>query len=182
MIHRVRDIEEMLKELAGDVLVNRIVQRELEGDAEHVEAIHRHPTGSVGLLEASAGGQWFRAIEDADVIEAEKATFENIVAGGVLTVHPPGEIHEQLVEGAFEKLAIMAAHELSVDLVDAPARPGVNGRVDVAESPLVRGYLPVGMHVPLAEEDRQLAFSEAGIDHRHRDHVEGRVPGCKPRI
>ena len=48
--HRLGDVQEVLEELGGDVLVDRVVQRQLQGDAHQVEAVHRHPAGAVGLV------------------------------------------------------------------------------------------------------------------------------------
>ena len=72
VVHRVGDAQEMLEELAGDVLVDRVVDRELECDAQEVQAVHRHPGGGVGLVEMAAAGKRFAAIEDADVVQAQK--------------------------------------------------------------------------------------------------------------
>ena len=63
------------------------------------------------------------AIEHADVVEAEKSALEDVHALGVLAVHPPGEVEQQLVEDALEERAVAGAAALLVDLVDAPARP-----------------------------------------------------------
>ena len=72
------------------------------------------------------------------------------------------------------------------DLVDAPRRPRVHGRVDVAEGPLVGGDLSIGMHVPLAQQKDSLLLGEFRVDAGKRDHVErevpGRVPGVLPRV
>jgi len=53
----------------------------------------------------------------------------------------------------------------------------VNGRVDVAEVPLVGGKRSIGLHVPLSSEEIELLLSEGGIDHGERNAVEGGVPG-----
>ena len=63
----------------------------------------RHPAGAVRLFDGAARGQGLAAIEDADVVEAEKAALENVVAFGVFAVHPPGEVQQQLVEDALEE-------------------------------------------------------------------------------
>ena len=55
----------------------------------------RFPDGSVvvyNLLETTAARHGLGAVEDADVIEAEEAAGEQVVALGVFAVHPPGEI------------------------------------------------------------------------------------------
>ena len=51
-------------------------------------------------------GSGARAVEDADVVEPEEAALEDVAALGVLAVHPPGEIEQQLVEDALEELAV----------------------------------------------------------------------------
>ena len=86
------------------------------------------------------------------------------------------------MEDAFQKGAIRLAGLRRVDLVDAPGRPGVDRRVDIAECPLVGGKLAVGVHVPLARQQFKLALGEVGIDQRQRDAVKGQVPAGVPGI
>ena len=43
------------------------------------------------------------AVEDADVVEAEEAALEDVVAELVLAVDPPVEVEQQLVEDALEE-------------------------------------------------------------------------------
>ena len=74
------------------------------------------------------------------------------------------------------------AGALLVDLVDAPRGPRVDGRVHVRELPLVRGELPVRVHVPLAQEEDELALGEVRVHERERDRVEGEVPRGVPRV
>ena len=87
-----------------------------------------------------AGGQWGAAIESGDVIEAEKAAFEDVAIFGIFAVDPPGEIQEQLVEDALEEFAIaLVAVHAAVDLINAPGSPSVDRRVHIAEGPFVGG-------------------------------------------
>ena len=51
-------------------------------------------------------GQPGRAVERADVVEAEEAAFEDVVAFGVLAVDPPREVDQQLLEDALEERAV----------------------------------------------------------------------------
>ena len=173
----------MLEELAGDVLVDVIVLRELEGDAHQVERVHRHPARAVGLVDVSAGREPGAAVEDPDVVEPEEAALENVAAERVLAVHPPGEIEHELVKHALEELEIaVAAVELAVDLEHAPGGPGVHRRVHVAERPLVGRDLAVRMHVPLARQEHQLMLGEGRVDHGEGDAVKRQIPGGVPGV
>jgi len=58
----------------------------------------------------------------------------------------------------------------------------VDRRVDVGKIPLIGRELAVRVHVPLAQQQQQLAFGECRIDRRERNHVEGGVPRGKPRV
>lgn len=58
----------------------------------------------------------------------------------------------------------------------------MDGRVDVAEVPFVRGDLAVGVQIEAAQEQLQLALGEADVDHGQGDGVEGEVPGREPRV
>ena len=51
--------------------------------------VSTHPGGGIGLLQDA--DRQVRAVDWADVIQAEEATLEQVVALGVLPVDPPGE-------------------------------------------------------------------------------------------
>jgi len=55
-------------------------------------------------------------------------------------------------------------------------------RIDVTEVPLVGRQLAVGMGVPLAGKQQQLALGELGIDEGQRQAVKGRIPGGEPGV
>ena len=105
------------------VLVGRVVGGELDGDLEHVLAEERHPRGAVGLLEVAAGRQRRAAVEDADVVEPEEAALEDVLAEAVLAVHPPGEVQQQLVEGALEEVEVALAAQRLLGAVAGTASP-----------------------------------------------------------
>src|SRR4029079_1992730 len=107
----------------------------------------------------SARRQRLRAIEHADFVEPEKSACEKVMPLGILAVHPPGEVEQQLVERAREELTITLT-AVSGHLVDAPDGPRMHWRVHVAERELVGGNLTVRMHVPLAQQENQLVFRE----------------------
>ncbi len=86
------------------------------------------------------------------------------------------------MEDPLEEEPVGAAGAARVDLVDAPRGPGVDGRVHVAEGPLVGRELPVRVHVPLAREQQELLLGEVGVDEGERDAVEGEVPRRVPGV
>ena len=183
VVDGVRDEEEVLEELRRYILVAVVLLRELERDCEQVQAVHAHPARRVGLLEEASGGERrVRAIEDADVVETEEAAFEDVVPCGVLAIHPPREIEHQLVKHALEEVAVRAAGIPPIDLVHAQRRPRVDGRVHVAELPLVGRELAVRVHVPFTREERELLLGEIGIDQRERDGVKCEIPCGIPGV
>src|SRR6266404_4125962 len=106
----------MLKEFRGDVFVNVILPRQLNCDPQEVERKHSHPARTVALLKTSAVRKLCASIEDADVVESEKAALKDIVALRVLAIHPPGEGDEHFVENRFQKCAIASAVLFPLDL------------------------------------------------------------------
>src|ERR1700733_5260237 len=71
VVHRVRDMNAMLEELARQVLICGIFFRKLERDRHHSQRIMHHPAGAVGLFDANSAWERTRAIEYADVVESE---------------------------------------------------------------------------------------------------------------
>src|SRR6516162_11055361 len=88
------DPHEMLKELYGQRLVDRIVRGQLDGDLKHRLGVERHPAGAVCLVHMAAGRQRRAAVENADIVEAEEAALEDVAPARVLAVAPPGEIDQ----------------------------------------------------------------------------------------
>src|SRR5208282_565672 len=104
------------------------------------------------LLDHSAARQDFATIEYPNIIQSEKAALKDVVAVRVLAVHPPREVEKQLMKGAFQEAPVPPPGVPFFDLVDPPHRPSVNRRIRVGKVPLVSGELPVGMHVPFAQQ------------------------------
>src|SRR5437870_8555088 len=94
------DVNEVLEELAGQIFIARVLACQFDRDLQHVQAVHSHPTGAVGLFDVTACRQRSRTIEDADVIQSQEATLENITAFGVLAIDPPREVQDDLLEYA----------------------------------------------------------------------------------
>ena len=126
-MHCIGDVNKVFEELDRNILVRLIVlRREFDRDAQHVETEHRHPAGAIGLFEHPPFAQRRAAIEDADVVETEKAAFKKIIALRILAIGPPGEVEQQLLEGFFQKVEIGGAGQAAFDTKDAMRRPGLN--------------------------------------------------------
>ena len=183
LVHGGGDVVEVLDELEDHALVGPVVGGELDRELQHVLAEEGHPRRAVRLLEVAAGGQRGAAIEDADVVQAEKAALEHVLAEAVLAVDPPGEVQQELVEGRLRGSRGPPRHA-------GPARcdrgTGVakawTGRVHVAEVPLVGGHLPVGVQVGAAKHQLHLVLGEIGVHDRQRQRVERQVPGRVPGV
>jgi hypothetical protein len=84
------------------------------------------------------------------------------------------------VEDALQEDAIAHAPACLLDLIDAQGGPGMHRRIHVAERPLIGRDLPVGMHIPLAQDERELLLGEVGIHQRQRHAMKGQIPGGIP--
>ena len=172
----------MLRKFEDHVLVGAVVAGELDRELEHVLREERHPGRAVRLLQVASRRQRGAAVEDADVVEAEKAALEHVLAEAVLAVHPPGEVQHELVEGRLEKIDVGLAAQGLLGAVQEQGRPGVDRGVHVAEVPLVGGELAAGVEVEPAEHQLHLLLGEVGVHDRDRQRVEGEVPGRVPGV
>src|SRR5438309_11075492 len=84
------------------------------------------------------------AIEDPNVVEPEKTAGEHVSPLWILAVHPPVEIQHQSLKGTLEE-AYVGPAQLGFYSVEKQSRPGVYGRVHIAEVPLIGWDLPAGM-------------------------------------
>ena len=107
---------------------------------------------------------------------------KDVLALGILAVHPPCEVQQELVKDLLEKPAIAFAAPLFLDLVYAPRGPRMYRGVHVAQCPFVRGQLTVGMHVPFAQHQHELFLGEDRVHQRQGDTVERKVPGGVPGV
>ena len=178
LVHRRRDVGEVLEELDRHLLVGAVVLREQQGELEHVQAEHGHPCSPVGLLQVTGDRQGCRAVDRPDVVQAQKAALEDVVSLHVLAVNPPGEIQQELVEDRLQEFIVAGL----IDLEDADRRRGVHRRVHVREGPLVGGQLSRRRHVPGTGEELELVLGQLRVDMRQRDAMKCEVPGRKPRI
>ena len=181
--HRLGDVQKMAKKLYGHFFIYRVVQAQFQGDAHHIQRIHRHPGRTVGLIDVPPGRQWLAAIEDADIVESEEPALKNIEFLDVFTVNPPGKVEHHLVEDLFKKGEIAVASALGTfHLEDTPAGPGVDRRIDITEIPLIRRQLAVGMKVAFPGKQQQLLLGEIGVDQGQGKAMKGQVPGSKPGV
>src|SRR5262249_27216675 len=148
LVHARGNVEEMLDELDDHVFVGGIVLDDLHRELEHVLREQRHPCRAVRLLQMASGGKRGTAVEDPDVVEAEEPSFEDVLAEAVLAVHPPREVQRELLERRLEEVDVYLTAEGLLRAMQKERRPGVYGRVHIAEVPLVSGKLAVGMEIP----------------------------------
>src|SRR5918993_3280650 len=106
VIYRAADVDEMLEEFAGDILVRSILPRKFQRHRQHVETVHAHPAGGVGLFETAPGRKRRASIKHADVVEAEESALKNIFPFRIFPVDPPGEVQQELVKYPFEKRSV----------------------------------------------------------------------------
>ena len=182
LVHAGGDIVEMFRKLQDHLFVDGIMDGEFDCEFQHVLAEEGHPGGAVRLLQVAARGERGAAVEDADVVEAEKAPLEDILAEAVLAVYPPGEVQHQLVERLPEEIQVGLAGQGLRGAEQEERREGVDRRVHVAEVPLVGGHLAARVQVDVLEHQLQLVFGEVLIDDGERQRVEGQVPGRVPGV
>ena len=185
-IDRIGNLHEVLQELRGHVLVRRLhlpfPHREFQRHAQHAQAVEGHPRGGIRLLQTPAGRQRSATVKDPDVIQPQEAAGEDAATLFILLIHPPGEVHQQLVEDSRQEGAVTLAVLLLIDLIHTPRRPRMDRRVHIAEGKLIGRDLPIGMHEPLTQQQLQLMLGKLRIDLRIRHHVEGQIPRGEPRI
>ncbi len=95
LVHGAGDPQEMVDELRRHIAVVGILGRQLNADLQHVLAEQCDPGRAVGLLQVAAGGQRRAAVEDADIVQPEEASLEEVLAEAVFAIHPPGEVQQQ---------------------------------------------------------------------------------------
>lgn len=94
-----------------------------------MQCIERHPRCPISLTQRSSGREGLRAVKHSDVVQAEEASFEDVVSSSVLAVHPPSEVEQQLLEDALEEGKILRAVELTLNLENTEGSPGYMRRL-----------------------------------------------------
>src|SRR6516165_9452858 len=80
------------------------------------------------------------------------------------SIHPPGEVQQQLMEHPCQEAQVASATLIAVILEHAHCCPGVYRGVDVAERPFIRRQLAVRMHQPDFAQQQKLLLGEIWID------------------
>ena len=176
VIERLGDQDKLLKKLGGRVFKTLIIHGNLQGNVKHVQCKHAHPRGTIGLFQAHARIQRRASVEYTDVIQPEETSFKHVVAVGILTVDPPGEIDQQFMKCAFQKIHIALAFHLLLGLVHFQYGPGLYGRIHIREVPLIRRKLPIGFHIPLPHDQQQLVLGKGRIRQRQRNTLKSQIP------
>src|SRR5262249_61066376 len=114
------------------------------------------PRRAVSLLEVAASGQRRAAVKHADIVQAQEATFKEILAKAIFAVHPPAEVQLQLRKRPPEEFQVAFTLERLFRPVQKDRGPGVHGRVDVAEVPFVRRDLTGRMQEELLQHQTEL--------------------------
>jgi len=96
----------MLKEFQREAFIRFVVSGEFQRYPHQVEAEHSHPASRIGLLQHSASGQFLAPVNNGDIVQPEKPTLKNVIAGIVNLVNPPRKVDEQFMEALFQKLAV----------------------------------------------------------------------------
>lgn len=90
----------------------------------HVQAIERHPSSAICLTQRASRRKGLGAIEQTDVIQPKETTLEDIVTAGILAIHPPCEVEQELLEDTFEEGKVFSPVEFTFDLEDTESSPG----------------------------------------------------------
>src|SRR4029077_7767073 len=97
------DVDEVLEKLGGHPLIHRILLSQLECNTHQVQAEESHPPGCVGLFKNRAIGKLFSTIYDCNVVQTKKAALEHVVSLAIDTIHPPGEVHQELMQAFLQE-------------------------------------------------------------------------------
>src|SRR6185369_10084916 len=110
----------------------------------------------------AASREFRAAVEYSDIVEAEKASRKDVSTLRIFSIDPPIEVRHQPLEGPFQETNIGAA-QLPLNVEQQQSRPGMDGRVHVAEVPLVGWNLAVRMRVQTPEHEQELVFRKIKV-------------------
>src|SRR5262249_27259741 len=99
--HRRGNPQVVLQELVTHPKVFGIAHCQLDGDSQHVLRKKSHPGGAVGLFQIAPSRQRGAAIEDADVVQSEEPSLEDVPAGAVFRL-----THQVKLSSSFWKMLL----------------------------------------------------------------------------
>ena len=115
-------------------------------------------------------------LADVEKPALEKAVAELAAAGAEVT---------GVVCDVSDWASVQAAAAATLDAFGAEdfvGGHGVHRWIHVIEVPFVGRDLAVGVHIPLAQQNKKLPLGKFRVEPRHRQHVERQVPSCEPGI
>jgi len=110
-VHRVGDFAtKCSKNFEANVFVAGVVFGQLQRHGEHRAAVKGHPGRAIGLLEVGRRRERPRTISNRPMLSSPRnPPAKRCLPSTVLAVDPPGEVDQQLVEHAGQKLPVAAA-------------------------------------------------------------------------
>ena len=182
IVHRLRNINEVLEEFAGHVFVGGSSCASSMAIDSMSRQIHGHPAGAIGLFDEIAGPERRRAVKYADVIQSEKATLKNVLALRVLAIHPPRKIQQQACETPAREncgLACPGRAPRFYKRATPPRRARADSRL---KNSIRRRAIARWDACTIRAGKESAAPSRIGINQRHRHAVKSQIPRGVPRI
>src|SRR3990167_6533534 len=97
---------------------------------------------------------------------------------GIFAVDPPGEVEQQLVQLALQKLQVAAVVGIALGLVHLPYGPSMYRRGHGAENPFLSWNMTNSGHVPDGRHQQEFIRGEHRVENPQRDTVESQIPCC----
>ena len=173
----------MFEKLGGHVLIGSLDScrhlREFERHAQHRGAVKSHPRRPVCLLQGATGRATALTDQTRRCCRSPRNPPEKrFLPLNILAIDPPSEVQQKLLKDTFEKIAVAVARS-ALDLIDAPRRPCVHRRIDIAKCKLISRNLTVRVHIPFAQEQDELRLGKLRVDVGQVESCE--MPGPMPR-
>ena len=176
-VHSAGDRHEVLEEIRRHVFICRIFASQFQRHREHRQAIGRHPGGAVGLFQFRSPGSGSDRSNTPMLSSPRNPPEKMLPSTSLRFTHQVKFISSFWNTRARKTRSRLPAR--TGHLVDAPACPGMHRRIDVRKVELVGRDLPIGVHVPLAQQQQQLLFGEVRIEPGEAEPCE--KPDPRPR-
>src|SRR5699024_9510990 len=113
------NIEKVLQKFGSYAFIGIITGGQLQGYRQHIQTVHSHPAGSVRLVQLYITGQFFAAIEYADIIQSQKAALKYVSFIGIFSVNPPRKVDQQFMKNVLQEAVITFAVHPFLNAEDA---------------------------------------------------------------